>query len=39
MGTRSGDIDPAIIFFLHDKLGMSVAEINTMLTKESGLQV
>lgn len=38
MGTRSGDIDPAIIFFLHDKLGMSVAEINTMLTKESGLQ-
>ena len=37
MGTRSGDIDPAIIFFLHDKLGMSVAEINTMLTKESGL--
>lgn len=38
MGTRSGDIDPAIIFFLHDKLGMSVADINTMLTKESGLQ-
>ena len=37
MGTRSGDLDPAIIFFLHDKLGMSVAEINTMLTKESGL--
>ena len=38
MGTRSGDLDPAIIFFLHDKLGMSVADINTMLTKESGLQ-
>ncbi|PKQ78194.1 acetate kinase [Aeromonas sobria] len=37
MGTRSGDLDPAIIFFLHDKLGMSVADINTMLTKESGL--
>ncbi|MDV7103989.1 acetate kinase [Vibrio sp. TH_r3] len=38
MGTRSGDIDPAIIFHLHDTLGYSVADINTMLTKESGLQ-
>ncbi|MDF3008481.1 MAG: acetate kinase [Enterobacter kobei] len=37
MGTRSGDIDPAIIFHLHDTLGMSVDEINTMLTKQSGL--
>ncbi|PKG40984.1 acetate kinase [Psychromonas sp. Urea-02u-13] len=37
MGTRCGDIDPAIIFHLHDELGYSVAEINTMLTKESGL--
>ncbi|MGL5947946.1 MAG: acetate kinase [Aeromonas sp.] len=37
MGTRCGDIDPAIIFHLHDNLGMSVAEINNMLTKESGL--
>ncbi|CCP03806.1 acetate kinase [Erwinia amylovora Ea644] len=37
MGTRSGDIDPAIIFFLHDALGMSVDAINTLLTKESGL--
>ena len=37
MGTRSGDIDPAIIFHLHDALGMSLADINTMLTKESGL--
>ncbi|MDA9557643.1 acetate kinase [Vibrio sp.] len=37
MGTRSGDLDPAIIFHLHDALGYSVAEINTMLTKESGL--
>lgn len=38
MGTRSGDIDPAIVFFLHDTLGMSVESINKMLTKESGLQ-
>ena len=37
MGTRCGDIDPAIIFHLHDALGMSLADINTMLTKESGL--
>ncbi|MGV3346028.1 acetate kinase [Enterobacteriaceae bacterium LUAb1] len=37
MGTRSGDIDPAIIFHLHDTLGMSAEAINTMLTKESGL--
>ncbi len=37
MGTRCGDIDPAIIFHLHDELGYSLDEINTMLTKESGL--
>ncbi|NIG87381.1 acetate kinase [Serratia symbiotica] len=37
MGTRSGDIDPAIIFHLHDTLGMSIDQINHMLTKESGL--
>ncbi|HHE3613097.1 TPA: acetate kinase [Pasteurella multocida] len=37
MGTRSGDIDPAIVFYLHDNLGLSVEEINTLLTKESGL--
>lgn len=37
MGTRSGDIDPAIIFHLHDVLGMSVDKINNMLNKESGL--
>lgn len=37
MGTRSGDIDPAVVFFLHDNLGMSVADINTLLTKKSGL--
>lgn len=37
MGTRSGDIDPAIIFHLHDVLGYSTDRINTLLTKESGL--
>lgn len=37
MGTRSGDMDPAIVFYLHDALGMSVDKINALLTKESGL--
>lgn len=37
MGTRSGDIDPSIIFFMHQKLGMSIDEIHTILTKKSGL--
>lgn len=37
MGTRSGDIDPAIVFYLHDNLGLSVKKINTLLTKKSGL--
>ena len=38
MGTRCGDIDPAIIFHLHDNLGYSLEKINTILTKESGLK-
>lgn len=37
MGTRSGDLDPAIIFFLHNAMGLSVEQIDKMLTKESGL--
>ncbi|MGY3886825.1 acetate kinase [Aeromonas aquatica] len=37
MGTRSGDIDPAVVFFMHDQLGYSVDEINHCLTRESGL--
>ncbi|MCK4514747.1 MAG: acetate kinase, partial [Spirochaetaceae bacterium] len=37
MGTRSGDIDPAIIFFLLDR-GMSSEELNTMLNKKSGMK-
>ncbi|MCX7927808.1 MAG: acetate kinase [Candidatus Omnitrophica bacterium] len=36
MGTRSGDIDPAIIFYLADK-GYSIDEINAILNKRSGL--
>ncbi|WCG81827.1 acetate kinase [Pectobacterium sp. A5351] len=38
MGTRCGDIDPAVIFHLHDALGMDIDSINKLLTKESGLQ-
>ena len=37
MGTRSGDIDPAIVFYLGRNLGMSVDEIDTLLNKKSGL--
>jgi len=36
MGTRSGDIDPGVIFYLN-RQGMSLDEINSMLNKESGL--
>ncbi len=37
MGTRSGDIDPAIIPFIMDKEDMTFAEVNEMLNKESGV--
>ena len=37
MGTRSGDIDPAIIFHLAEKFGYSLKEINTILQKKSGM--
>ncbi|MER0448351.1 acetate kinase [Streptomyces sp. Edi4] len=37
MGTRSGDIDPAVTFHLHRVAGMSVDEIDVLLNKRSGL--
>ena len=37
MGTRSGSIDPAIIPFLMEKEGMSGADIDKMLNKQSGI--
>lgn len=37
MGTRSGDIDPAIIPFLAKKEGLSVKEIENILNKKSGV--
>ncbi len=36
MGTRCGDLDPAIIPFLMDKEQLSVEEINKIIYKESG---
>ncbi|MFE0452235.1 acetate kinase [Streptomyces sp. NPDC058914] len=37
MGTRSGDLDPAVIFHLQRVGGMSMEEIDTLLNKRSGL--
>ncbi|KZS41128.1 acetate kinase [Aquimarina aggregata] len=37
MGTRSGDIDPAIIFYMVNTLGYTLDEVNTLLQKESGM--
>jgi len=38
MGTRSGDIDPAIIFYLHEKVGLPISEVKNILNKESGMK-
>ena len=38
MGTRSGDIDPAIIFYLNEQVGLPVGEIKNILNKESGMK-
>jgi len=37
MGTRSGDIDPAILGFVGGKEGLSLDEVETLLNKQSGL--
>lgn len=37
MGTRSGDIDPAILEFLAKKEGMDIAALMNMLNKKSGV--
>jgi len=37
MGTRSGDLDPAIVDFLAAKEGLSANEVETLLNKQSGL--
>ncbi|GAA2447615.1 acetate kinase [Streptomyces mauvecolor] len=37
MGTRSGDIDPAVTFHLVRNAGMSVDDVDALLNKKSGL--
>ncbi len=37
MGTRSGDIDPAIMGYLMEQTGMTIQELNIVLNKRSGL--
>ena len=37
MGTRSGDLDPAIMEFIAAKEGLSMQEIETLMNKHSGL--
>ncbi|MCF6359203.1 MAG: acetate kinase [Cyclobacteriaceae bacterium] len=38
MGTRSGDIDPGVIFYLNETLGYALKDIKNILNKESGLK-
>ncbi len=37
MGTRSGDIDPAIVSFVAEKENLSVKEVSDVLNKKSGV--
>lgn len=37
MGTRCGDIDPAIIPFIMEKEGITIDEMNTVMNKKSGV--
>lgn len=37
MGTRSGDIDPAVLFHLHRKAGLDFDELDSLLNRRSGL--
>jgi acetate kinase len=37
MGSRSGDIDPAIILYMQRELGLSVDAVDKLLNKQSGL--
>ena len=36
MGTRCGDIDPAIVPFMMEKLNLSTSEVNDLMNKKSG---
>ena len=38
MGTRSGDIDPAILEYQANKEGLTLSEVTTVLNKKSGME-
>ncbi|MBS1272293.1 MAG: Acetate kinase [Candidatus Marinimicrobia bacterium] len=38
MGTRSGDVDPALVLHLLGKEELTIGDMNTLLNKHSGLQ-
>jgi len=37
MSTRSGDLEPGLVTYLQNELGMSVAEVSELVTHKSGL--
>src|SRR5690606_16854897 len=37
MGTRSGDLDPAVVFHLARAAGMDISEIDALLNRRSGM--
>lgn len=37
MGTRSGDIDPSVVFHLVNQLGYDLDQVNNLLNKRSGM--
>ena len=37
MGTRSGDIDPTVVYYVQEKLKLSPEEMDTQLNKKSGM--
>ena len=38
MGTRTGDIDPAVVFHLQRQTGWSADEVDDLFNKQSGLK-
>jgi len=38
MGTRTGDLDPAVVFHLHRTAGMGIDEIDQLLNRRSGMK-
>jgi acetate kinase len=37
MGTRSGDLDPAVVLYLQSQLGYTTDQVNNLLNKQSGM--